>query len=330
MRWWSARTVTELLDAARIEAALDWQVLIDELHRWYVEGAVQAPERQVLRMPQPDGSEASLLIMPAWVPGSAIGVKVVTFLPENAQAGRPTINAGYLLFDGETGQMKSAMEADVLTERRTAAASALAASRLARPDARRLVIAGTGQLSRAMARAHSVVQDYDTIWIWGRNADSAEHVARDLQADGLPASAVTDLQAACETADVISTVTASTKPLIRGRWLRPGTHLDLVGAFREDMRESDDRAISQARIFVDTRDGAMRSGDLFQPAEVGLFDPTHIEADLAELCRRDHPGRENAEDFTVFKSVGQALTDLAAAQLATARSHPETAATPLA
>ncbi|MGP6085464.1 ornithine cyclodeaminase family protein [Antarctobacter jejuensis] len=318
--------MTELLDAKRIEAALDWDRLIAELRHWYVEGAVQAPERQVLKMLQPDGSEASLLIMPAWVPGSAIGVKVVTFLPENAQAGRPTINAGYLLFDGETGQMKAAMEADALTERRTAAASALAAGYLARKDARRLVIAGTGQLSRAMARAHATVRNYDSIWIWGRNADSAEHVARDLRADGLPVSAVTDLQAACETADVISTVTASTKPLIRGDWLRPGTHLDLVGAFREDMRESDDAAISQARVFVDTREGAMRAGDLSQPSEVGLFDPTHIEADLTELCRAEHPGRENADDRTVFKSVGQALTDLAAAQLATAPMPQGTAA----
>lgn len=318
--------MTELLGKAQIEAALDWDRLIAELRQWFRAGGVEAPERQVLSMQQPDGSEASLLIMPAWVPGGAIGVKVVTFLPENAQAGRPTINAGYLLFDGETGQMKAAMEADALTERRTAAASALAADYLARRDARRLVIAGTGQLSRAMAAAHARVRDYDTIQIWGRNPDSAEHVASDLRADGLPVQAVVDLQAACEAADVISTVTASTRPLIRGAWVRPGTHLDLVGAFRKDMRESDDLAITQARVFADTRDGAMRAGDLGQPAAVGLFDPLDIKADLADLCRGDHPGRENPEARTVFKSVGMALTDLAAAQLAADPVGPETAA----
>lgn len=318
--------MTELLGAAQIEAALDWDRLVKELRRWYVDASVQAPERQVLRMPQPDGSDGSLLIMPAWIPGGAIGVKVVTFLPENAQAGRPTINAGYLLFDGETGQMKAAMQADALTERRTAAASAVAASYLARPEARRLLIVGTGQLSRAMAHAHSTVRAYESIWVWGRNADSAEHVARDLRAGGFHADAVADLQAACETADVITTVTASTKPLIRGEWLRPGTHLDLVGAFREDMRESDDTAIAQARVFVDTREGALRAGDLSQPAEVGLFDPMHIAADLSELCRNEHPGRESAWEHTVFKSAGQALADLAAAQLAMDQSSRRTEA----
>lgn len=318
--------MTECLSDEEIAAGLDYGRLIDELRQWFAQEAVVAPQRQVITVEQPDGSEASLLVMPAWAPGRAIGVKVVTFFPENAAAGRPTIHAGYLIFDGTTGRMVSAMEADALTARRTAATSALAATFLARTDARRLVVIGTGQLSRAMAEAHARVRPYASVWVWGRNHDSAQSVARDLRTSGLPARAVEDLQAACETADVITTVTASTRPILKGAWLRPGTHVDLVGAFREDMRECDDEVVTRSRVFVDSRDGAMRSGDLAEPERAGLFDPLHIEADLAELCRGEHAGRTSDAHTTVFKSVGLALSDLAAAELATARAPLETAA----
>ncbi|MHA3980650.1 bifunctional Delta(1)-pyrroline-2-carboxylate/Delta(1)-piperideine-2-carboxylate reductase [Halovulum sp. GXIMD14794] len=300
----------------KISAALDWAALIGQLRTWFSENEVEAPARQVLPIRQPDGSEASLLIMPAWVPGSSIGVKVVTFFPENAQRGKPTINAGYMLFDGETGEMRAVMDADLLTARRTACASALAADYLARRDAKHLLVVGTGQLSRAMAQAHVTVRRYDRISVWGRSPDSAEHVARDLAALGLPARAVKSLQLACSEADVISTVTASTSPIVKGEWLKPGTHLDLVGSFRPDMRESDDQAVTQAKIFVDNTDSAMLGGDLAQPAKAGLIDPMLFHADLAELCQGRHPGRQSDSEFTLFKSAGTALEDLAAAELA--------------
>ncbi len=215
----------------------DWTPLLDELRDWFNRGEVEAPARQVLKMPQPDGSEASLLLMPAWVPGKAIGVKVVTFLPENARAGRPVIHSGYMLFDGETGALVSASEAESLTARRTAAVSALGADYLARADAGRLLVVGTGQLAPFMASAHASVRSYKDITVWGRNPDRANVVAEKLRRAGLPARPVTDLEPACAEADVITTVTASTEPVVRGSWLRRGTHLDLVGAFREDMRE---------------------------------------------------------------------------------------------
>lgn len=309
-------TVTELLNHVQLETALGWDALIAELREWFIHNAVEAPPRQVLSMPQPDGSEASLLIMPAWVPGQSIGVKVVTFLPENAQHGRPTINAGYMLFNGETGQMQAVMDGDVLTARRTAAASALAADYLARKEAKRLLVVGTGQLSRGLALAHARQREYDDIAVWGRNTDGAAHVAQDLRAAGLPARVAETLDVACNSADVISTATASTKPLLEGRWLKPGTHLDLVGSFREDMRESDDRTVSEARLFVDNHESAAQSGDLAQPAKAGLIDLMQIEADLAELCQGRHPGRQSDADITLFKSAGMALEDLAAASLA--------------
>lgn len=308
--------MSALIGHAAVDAALDWPVLISELRSWYKAGKVRAPERQVLTIKQPDGSEASLLIMPAWVPGESIGVKVVTFLPANAQKGRPTINAGYLLFDGDTGQMKAALDGDALTARRTAAASALAADYLARPEATRLVVVGTGQLAVAVAQAHAAVRPYEAITIWGRTPEKAAAVAGQLAEAGLPAAAGQDLEAACREADVISTVTAATAPVVRGAWLKPGCHLDLIGAFKSDMRESDDQAITQAQVFVDRRDGASLAGDLAQPLAEGRITPAHLLADLEELCGGTHPGRSDPAAHTVFKSAGMALQDLAAATLA--------------
>ncbi|WP_282078796.1 ornithine cyclodeaminase family protein [Epibacterium ulvae] len=303
-----------------LEEALDWPALIDQLRDWYSSDAVSAPDRQVLTIDQPDGSEASLLIMPAWVPGQSIGVKVVTFFPANAGKGCATINAGYLLFDGETGQMQAALDGDTLTARRTAAASALAASYLARKDAKRLVVVGTGQLAQSVAAAHCAVRDYDAVTIWGRNLEKANLVANALRADGLPAQVSDDLEAACRSADVVSTVTASTTPIVLGDWISEGTHLDLIGAFKPDMRESDDLAMTQSQIFVDARAGASLAGDLAQPLGDGLIKPDSILADLTELCQGVHLGRTDDMARTVFKSAGMALQDLAAADLALGQS----------
>ncbi|THH34403.1 ornithine cyclodeaminase family protein [Aliishimia ponticola] len=312
--------MTALIGHAALEAALDWPALIAQLRAWYKAAQVEAPERQVLTMAQPDGSEASLLIMPAWVPGDSIGVKVVTFFPANADKGRATINAGYLLFDGDTGQMTAALDGDALTARRTAAASALAADYLARRDAARLVVVGTGQLAAAVAQAHASVRRYEDITIWGRSPDKAAAVAGQLADMGLPAVMNEDLEAACRSADVVSTVTASTRPLIQGAWLRPGSHLDLIGAFKADMRESDDQAVAQAQIFVDRRDGASLAGDLAQPLADGTIAPTDLLADLQDLAQGSHPGRRDDRAFTVFKSAGMALQDLAAATLAASQA----------
>ncbi|MEP1768341.1 MAG: ornithine cyclodeaminase family protein [Sulfitobacter sp.] len=311
--------MSTLIGHETLEAGLDWPELISQLRDWYRGNAVQAPDRQVLTIEQPDGSAASLLIMPAWVPGESIGVKVVTFFPDNAAKGRPTINAGYLLFDGQTGQMQAALDGDTLTARRTAAASALAADFLVRKDARNLVIVGTGQLSLAVAAAHCSVRSYTSISIWGRSSDKSAAVAQALRAQGLPAQSVDDLEMACRAADVVSTVTAATRPIIHGEWLKPGSHLDLIGSFKGDMRESDDQAIKQAEVFVDLRAGASLAGDLALPLEAGQITPEHIRADLAELCQGVHRGRSDQSAYTAFKSAGMALQDLAAANLA--RDH---------
>jgi ornithine cyclodeaminase len=296
-----------------IEARLDWPGLIAALRQDFAAAATTAPARQVLDIELPGGEIASLLIMPAWEGGKAIGVKVVTFFPGNAAKGKATINAGMLMFDGADGHFTAALDGDAITARRTAAASALAADYLARKDARTLLVVGTGQLALSVAEAHACVRGYDHVLIWGRSAQKAQNVADTLSARGLPAAPCTDLETGCRAADVITSVTASTMPMIKGAWLKPGSHLDLIGAFKSDMRESDSAAITDAQVFVDGRAGAILAGDLAQPIAEGTFHPDRIAADLTELAQGTHPGRQSETERTVFKSVGLSQEDLTAA-----------------
>lgn len=307
----------KLIDHHTVADRLPWPRLIEALREDFAGGMTEAPARQVLSIALPDGGTASLLVMPAWQGGKAIGLKAVTFFPDNAAKGKPTINAGYLLFDGADGAALAAVDGDSMTERRTAATSALAADHLARRDAKVLLVCGTGQVASVLAEAHASVRAYEKIMIWGRSPEKAAKRAAELAAAGLPATLCCDLEAGCRAADVVSCATASTTPLILGKWLAEGTHLDLIGAFKADMRESDTQAITQARVFVDGRDGAMLSGDLAAPAAEGVFAAGDIAGDLAEVVRGT-AGRGSDAERTVFKSVGLSSEDLVAAMLAAA------------
>ena len=310
------------LDAAAVRAATPWPELIAAIAAALAEDAVSAPERHVHPVGLPDGGTGALLLMPAWVDGELIGVKTVTYFPSNAGTAVPTVNAAYLLLDGRTGQLRAVLDGDELTDRRTAAVSALAADRLARADAERLLVVGTGRLSPNMARAHATVRPLTSIEIWGRNPQAAQSGAETLQAEGLPARPVADLDASIPGADIVSCVTGATSPLVRGELLAPGAHLDLVGSFQPDMRESDDAAVARATIFVDTVAGASMSGDLAQPLADGVITETSITADLRALAAGEHPGRTSGDEITLFKSAGFAAADLAAARLVSGQVGP--------
>ena len=305
-----------VLDAAAVRAATPWAELIAAIAEVMAEEHLSAPERHVHPVGLPDGGEGALLLMPAWIDRELIGVKTVTYFPSNAGTAATTVNAAYLLFDGGTGQLSAVLDGDELTDRRTAAISALAADHLARTDAERLLVVGTGRLSPNMARAHAAIRPLTSIEVWGRRPKAAEAVAEQLRAEGLPARATTDLDAGVQAADIVSGVTGATSPLVRGDLLAPGAHLDLVGSFQPDMRESDDAAAARATIFVDTVAGASLSGDLAQPLADGVITEASITADLRALATGQHPGRTSPEEITLFKSAGFAAADLAAARLA--------------
>jgi ornithine cyclodeaminase len=253
----------------------------------------------------------TLLLMPAWN-ARVVVVKLVTVMPASAA----TVQASVLVLARAGGTPLALLDGEALTLRRTAATSALAAQRLARPDAQSLLIVGTGRLAPWMARAHAALRPALTrIAVWGRRAEAAQALAAELCREGLPAHAAADLESATRAADIISCATTSSEALLRGAWLAPGTHLDLVGAFRPDMREVDDAAVQRARVVVDTYAGALaEAGDLTQPIARGAITRAHVRAELAELLRGERDGRLARSDITLFKSVGTALADLAAAQ----------------
>ncbi len=411
------------LGDSEVVAALDFPSLIEALRQMFRAGG-ETPARHQYSIPVPGGDDASLLLMPAWQAGQHIGVKVLTIFPDNAAVQKPSLMGAYLLFDGKTGEPLMQMDAPALTARRTAAASALAASYLARPDCERLLMVGTGALASHLIEAHASVRPIVNVLVWGRDHDKAQRLAyrltrrnrrvvattnladavrgahivccatpsaeplmvmdgpgltarRTAAASALAASylarpdcerllmvgtgalakhlieahasvrpivnvlvwgrdhekaqklahrltrrnlkvaATTDLANAVRGAHIVCCATASQAPLIQGHWLPLGVHLDLVGGFRPDMREVDDDCVRRARVFVDTRAGALEeAGDIIQPLQSGALREDDIAGDLFDLARGSRAGRRYHDQITLFKSVGTAIEDLAAARLA--------------
>lgn len=245
-----------------------------------------------------------------------MGMKQVTVAPANTKANMPSIFAQYILSDSKTGQPLVVMDATELTARRTACTSALAASYLCRENAKNLLIIGGGKVAQHLAQAHSVVRSFKKINVWMRNAEKMNAFISDLKNQGISAEPVTDLEKTAREADLISCATPSETPIIQGDWLKPGTHLDLIGSYKPNTREADDKAIQRSSIFVDSRAGALHeSGELAIPLEKGIITENDVKADLVELIKETHPGRTSNEEITLFKSVGLAIEDLAAALL---------------
>lgn len=299
------------LDKAEIAARLPWPALIEALRAMFVTGC-QAPLRHAHALPE----SGTLLLMPA-ISATHSGVKIVHVAPGNAARGLPAVHAAYLLSDAVTGAPVALLDGGELTDRRTAATSVLAARFLARPASRRLLILGSGRVASALAEAYAASFPLEEIAIWSRHAPHAAALAARLAAHGLPARAADTPDPAGF--DIVSAATLATAPLIHGASLSPGTHLDLVGAFRADMREADGAALARALCVVDTRAGGFsEAGDVVQAISEGHITAEDVAADLADLCRGRHPGRTSAAQITLFKSVGWAGEDLAAAILATA------------
>jgi ornithine cyclodeaminase len=310
-----------IFDGAAVDAALAYPALVDTLAVAFARGAI-APPRHHHGIALDGRPEATLLLMPAWQarePGSCLagqymGVKCVTVFPDNATLGKPAVLGTYLLLSAATGETLAVMDATRLTAWRTAAASALASRYLSRPDAARLLMVGAGALAPFVVRAHASVRPIRKVAVWNRSRPRAEAVVAGLARDGLAASVADDLSAAVAEADIVSTATLSTDPLVHGAWLKPGTHLDCVGAFKPGMRETDDEVVRRARIFVDTYPGAFaEGGDILQPLQAGVIAKEAVLGELAELCRGTVQGRTSAEEITMFKSVGASIEDLAAA-----------------
>lgn len=295
------------IDAAAVRRYTPMKPLIDSLHHAFA-ADLHSPARQSYDLPD----NATLLLMPAWRRGAHYGVKIVTVQPVM----RPTIQSIYVFFDARTGQMKALMDGAMLTSRRTAAASALACQHLARMDASTLLAIGTGTLVPHLIEGHRSVRPIDQVMIWGRDPIKAQRIANDLRDSDIDAFAVTDLDSAIPKADIITAATSSYRPLIHGALLVPGTHVDIVGAFKPDMAEADPATFGRSRIFVDAYDAAMEeAGDLLQAIAAGQIGRNDIRGDLHALCSGRVEGRTKNDDITLFKSVGIAIEDLIAAEI---------------
>lgn len=304
-----------VMNASEVEAALETEALVEQLRQMFRAGA-SVPQRHHHTVNVPGAADATLLLMPAWQEGRYMGVKIVTVFPNNAEKSLPSVMGAYVLLSARTGEPLAMIDGRMLTLRRTACASALAAKYLARSDASRLLMVGTGALAPHLILAHAQVRPIKEVLIWGRDAAKAGRLARNLSSRRLKAQATGDLEGAVRGADVISCATLSKEPLVRGEWLREGAHVDLVGGFTPEMREADDTAIDRARVFVDTYAGALKeAGDIVQPIRSGVITEKSIAGDLAELTQGRVAGRRFHNQITLFKSVGTAIEDLAGAIL---------------
>jgi len=263
----------------------------------------------------------TLLLMPAW-DDRFCGVKIAAVAPGNSAIGKPSIHAVYTLFDVKTGEPLAQLDGQVLTTKRTAAASALASSKLSRADSDRLLVMGSGALYHEMIAAHATVRSIREVQIWGRNPEKTTAFVNSRDWGNLNVRVCRDLPEAAANASIITCVTPATQPILFGKWLCPGTHLDLVGSYRPDLREADDEAIQKAKIFVDTPTALLESGDIFIPLQNGTLRDSDIAGTLKDLASGQCDGRTSAEEITLFKSVGFALEDLAAAEYLFSKSPP--------
>lgn len=279
-----------------------------------LQGETTSPQRHVHTISNTGEPDATLLMMPAWSEGMG-GVKVVNVTPGNARRNLPAVTASYLLFDAITGEHMALLDGGELTARRTAAVAAIAVDRLAVDSAKHLLLVGSGRIASELAFAYRTVRGIETVQVFSPTAANAEKLVAALKAGGFHAEVCGDLAAGVAKADIIACATLSNQPLIKGEWLRPGQHVALIGGYLKDMREADDTAMTRADIWVDTFAALSEAGDLTQPIAAGLLHPEMIKGTLPTLCAGESvPDREGR--ITLFKSVGDAAQDLAAASLA--------------
>ncbi len=309
-----------VIAAADVEAALDLGLLIERLRQAYRSG-VTCPPRQVHPVPTLPDEGATLEMTTAWQLGRHVGVRIATRFPGNTARQLPPGMGCYLVLDGRSGALQAMIDGPALTARRVAATSVLAAGYLARPDCTRLLMIGTGNLAPHLILAYAKVRPIRTVLVWGRNRAKADRLAQRLSGHKFSIAATDDLEPAVRGAEIVCCATAAPEPLVRGAWLPPGSHLDLVGGTSPDVREADDDAVSIARVFVDSREAAMReAGDIVVPLASGALRADDVAGDLYDLTHGSRAGRRFYSQVTLFKAVGTGLADLAAAQLTVQRA----------
>jgi len=300
-------------DMKAIQTALPYPLLVDAL----AQGLQQFAETPARSFFSPNQDASCVMIMPAWRPHQMMGVKLVSVWPENNAKGESAVSAVYVLISCLDGRPLAVLDGTELTLRRTAAAAALAAKRLARDNSETLAVLGTGSLSVPLVQAHTDTMRFKNVLVWGRQFYKSQLVVNQLRELGIEVRAMGDLHKTLAMSDVVAVATTATEPFLKAAWVRPGTHISLVGAFTPQMAEAEPGLISKSQLFADCRASVLeKGGEVFQAIEQGLILDSDIIADLAELTAQpDRSWRHDAQAITVFKSVGFALLDLIAAEL---------------
>lgn len=291
------------ISAEAVENRLTWPDMVAALEQGH-KAAKPLLRDQLLRR-----DDNSLLSRCAWIAGQGMAVKTVSVMPDNASLGLPSVQGALTLFEDATGTVQAVIDGALVTRWKTAADSLLGAKLLARPDAEKVLIVGTGTIGCAMAEGYRALWPDCEISIWNRTPAKAADVAKSLNA-----TPVSDLEAAVGAADIITVATMSSDPVVLGKWLRPGQHLDLIGAFKPDMREADDDALQRARIFVDCFETTLEDiGELKIPLDAGVIRREDVLADFYDLAK-GASGRKSPDDITLFKNGGGAHLDLMTAK----------------
>ncbi len=310
-----------VLSEHEVERLLDMESCVEamaEVLASLARGELFLPLRSVAR---PEGAPSLMGLMPAYreTPVPLWSLKEIVISPDNPARGLDTHQGGVLLHDGTTGELVALLNASPITAIRTAAVSAVATRALARDDARRIAILGAGVQARAHVAAMKAVVEDPEIRIWTRSTDAAERLASETGAIVAPSA-----DAALFGAEVVCTTTSSREPVVEKRWVAPGTHINAVGACFPTTRELDTETIAHSSLFVDRRESAFNeAGDYLIPAAEGAIGPEHVKAELGEVLAGMHPGREHEDELTVFKSLGIAVEDLAAAELVVRRAREQ-------
>ncbi|KAI3749060.1 hypothetical protein L6452_12612 [Arctium lappa] len=306
------------INASTIQSLLPYKSLINHLQTSLASATsvIQSP----IRHSHPTSPSATLLLMPSWSLSSTalpyIGVKLVTTHPNNSALNLPGVHAGYVLFNSITGQILASMDGTELTLRRTACVSAVASHYLSNKNSQILLMIGAGSLAPHLIRAHLTTRpSINRVMIWNRNSTKSRDLVEESGMEGLRFEVCEDLETAVAMADIVSCATNSETPLVLGKWLKVGAHLDLVGSYKPSMKECDDEAMKRGRVFVDNAAALVEAGELVGAFERGVMKREEVEGDLVELITGDKIGRKGEEEITVFVSVGSAVVDLLSAQL---------------
>lgn len=280
------------------ERGLDWIALTDALAAGHLLPKAEVEDVFLYR------DDNTLLNRSAWIKGMGLAVKCATIFPANRAVDKPMVNGAVNLFSDEDGSLAAILDFHLVTKWKTAGDSLLAARRLARPDSRNILIVGAGTVGRSLHAAYSAVFPDATFTVWNRSPEGAIGFQKDL-----PNVAIaSDLEAAVRGADIITSATMSTDPLIKGAWLQPGQHVDLIGAYRPDMREVDDEALLRASVFVDNMHTTVgHIGELKIPISQGVFEASQVRADYYDLPAFQ---RQADDEITLFKNGGGAHLDL--------------------